>query len=150
MGYDRKAMRVAGIIILVWSAAACGLASAADPEREVREAEKAWASAVMRADAAALEQILDDQLIYAHSTGVIESKAEYLDRLRRGAQKYDLIEHRRLTVKLHGAAAVAHSEVRMTGRSNQEPFDNRLMMLHLWIRRDGRWRLAAHQTTQLK
>jgi len=150
VGYDRKAMRVACLILLLLYAVACGLASAADPEQEVREAEKVWASAVMRADAAALEQILDDQLIYAHSTGVIESKAEYLGRLRRGAQKYDLIEHRRLTVKLHGAAAVAHSEVRMTGQSNQQPFDDRLMMLHLWVQRDGRWRLAAHQTTRLK
>ncbi len=123
--------------------------SAASAEEEIRRAEKAWAAAVMRVDAQALEKILDDQLIYAHSTGVIESKAQYLDRLRRRAQKYDLIEHQQITVRLHGDAAVAHSQVRMKGVSDQVPFDNRLMMLHLWVKHGGQWWLAAHQTTRL-
>ncbi len=125
-------------------------ASAAPSEDEIRQAEKAWAAAVTRTDAEALERILDDQLIYAHSTGVVESKAEYLERLRRGAQKYELIEHQRITVKLHGDAAVAHCHVRMKGMSDQVPFDNRLMMLHLWVKRAGQWRLVAHQTTELR
>lgn len=126
------------------------IASAASGEQEIQQAEKAWASAVMRRDAAALERILDDALIYAHSTGVVESKAQYLARLLSAAQRYDLIEHLKLTVKLHGDAAVAHAQVHMKGEADKRPFDDRLMMLHLWIKRGGQWRLAAHQTTKLQ
>lgn len=139
-----------GVALLALTLAAAGLAPAAAPEDEIRQAEKAWASAVMRGDTAALDRILDDQLIYAHSSGVIETKPEYLGRLRGGALKYDLIEYQKMTVKLHSDAAVAHAHVRMKGHSDQLPFDNRLMMLHLWVKRGGRWRLAAHQTTQIK
>lgn len=123
---------------------------AATAEEELRQAEKVWASAVTGRDFAALERILHDDLIYAHSTGVIETKTQYTGRLRTGAQRYDRIEHERMTVKLHGNAAVVHSIVRMTGEADKKPFDNRLMMIHLWVRGPAGWQLAAHQTTELK
>ncbi len=70
--------------------------------------------------------------------------------LRRGAQKYDRIEHQSLTLRIYGDAAVAHSKVRMTGTSDKRTFDDRLMMMHLWVKQGGRWQLAARQTTKLQ
>lgn len=124
--------------------------SAATTEDEIRQAEKDWAAGITSRDYAVLDTMLADQLIYAHSKGVVETKSEYMDRLRRGAQKYDRIEHQSITIKSHGDTAVAHSQVRMTGTSDIRPFDDRLMMMHLWVKRDGRWQLAAHQTTRLQ
>ena len=126
------------------------IALAATTDDQVREAEKSWVSAVTSGDYAALEQLLGDGLIYAHSTGVVESKSEYLTKLRGGAAKYEGIEHQSMTVKSYGEAAVVHAKVRMRGRNQSGPFDNQLMMLHLWVRQGGRWRLAAHQTTRLQ
>ncbi len=132
-------------ILLTLILAVCGAAA----EDEITKAENDWVAAVTGQDFAALDRILHDDLIYAHSTGVIETKSDYLGKLRSGAQRYDAIEHSRTTVKMHGDAAVAHSIVRMKGKSPTGPFDNRLMMIHLWVKHDGRWRLAAHQTTEL-
>ena len=124
-------------------------AQAADPAGAVRQAEKRWAAAVMAQDFAALEKIYHDDLIYAHSTGNIESKLDYLGRLRGGKQKYQVIDHTQLTVRVLGDAAIAHSKVRMAGTSDGAPFDNVLMMMHLWVKAGPDWRLAAHQTTKL-
>lgn len=137
------------LIFIILSLAAASVL-AASPEDELQQAEKAWAAAVTGRDWAALDRLLHDELIYAHSTGVIETKAQYTGRLRTGAQRYDRIEHERMTVKLHGSAAVVHSIVRMTGEADRKPFDNRLMMMHLWVRGPAGWQLAAHQTTELK
>lgn len=115
----------------------------------VAKAEREWAQAVAARDFDLLEQILSDELIYAHSTGVIESKREYLEKLKSGQNRYDQIEHEKMTIKVFGSAAVAHSIVRMRGQSSGQPFDNRLMMMHTWIHQNGRWRLVAHQTTRL-
>jgi ketosteroid isomerase-like protein len=123
---------------------------AAGPEDAVVAAEKQWAKAVTSNDYAALEQILSPELIYAHSTGVIETKSDYLGKLKSGTQKYDVIDHQKTTVKLHGTAAAAHSIVIMQGVSPTGPFDNRLMMMHLWVKSGGKWQLAAHQTTKLE
>ena len=117
---------------------------------DIQAAEKAWAQSVVKRDFKVLDGIFADQLIYAHSTGAIESKTEYLNRLRSGAQKYDTIDHHKIEVREFGNSAVAHSLLRMTGTSNGRPFDDELMALHLWVKQGGKWRLAAHQTTKLK
>ena len=142
-----KILRRAGLAL---AALLASVAVGAGPEEEaVRNAEKQWAAAVVAGDFGSVDRLLSNSLIYAHSTGVVETKAEYLGKLRSGTQKYAGIEHQSLTVKMHGQAAVAHSKVRMRGTNAQGPFDNLLMMLHLWVKEGGQWRLAAHQTTRL-
>lgn len=125
-------------------------APAARADESVLAAERGWADAVTSQNFAKLQRVLDDELIYAHSTGVIETKAEYLGKLKSGTQKYDVIDHHKTTVRVHGDAAVAHSIVVMKGTNQSGPFDNRLMMIHTWVKKGGEWRLAAHQTTRLE
>ena len=130
--------------------AAAAVLIAAGPEDEIRAAEKAWIGAVTKQDAATLEKTLAAQLIYAHSTGIIEDKAQYLARLKSGAQRYATIEQENLTIRVYGNSAVAHSKVRMTGKSDKRDFDDRLMMIHFWVKQGGSWQLVAHQTTRLQ
>jgi ketosteroid isomerase-like protein len=127
----------------------CLPALAAPSEDEIRATEKAWAAAVVAQDFAKLDQFLSADLIYAHSTGAVESKAEYLKRLHTGAQKYEGIEYEKTSVHVYGDTAVAHSHLTMRGMSNGAPFNDRLMMMHVWVKAAGRWQLVAHQTTKL-
>jgi ketosteroid isomerase-like protein len=142
-------MRRTFLITLFSLIACCGAARGAGSEEEIRKAEKSWAAAVAAQDYKTLDRLLGDQLIYAHSTGVVESKSEYLGKMKAGTQKYDSIEHESITIKPYGDTVVAHSNVRMRGTSQGTPFDNRLMMMHVWVKQGGVWRLAAHQTTRL-
>jgi len=120
-----------------------------DVEDEVLQAERNWAASVVAGDFDRVEALLDDTLIYAHSTGIIESKDQYLGKLRSGAQHYDSIEHEKTTVRVHGDAAVVHSIGVMTGKNANGPFHDRLMIMHFWVNTDGKWLLGAHQTTRL-
>lgn len=129
--------------------AAAALTAAAPEEAGVRAAEAKWAQAVAGRDFAALEGIYDEALIYAHSTGIVETKKQYMERLRGGRQRYEEVTIERTRVAVHGEAAVALSWVRMRGRSDAREFNDHLMMTHVWVRKGGVWRLAAHQTTKL-
>jgi ketosteroid isomerase-like protein len=130
-------------------AASMTLALGAGAEDEIKAAEKTWTQAVVKRDQAALGRLLHDQLIYAHSTGIVESKSEYLGKLSAGTQRYDGIDYEAMTVKVHGDSAVVQGTVRMRGATKGEPFDNRLMVLHVWVKSGRSWQLAAHQTTRL-
>lgn len=141
----QKQISIAVISLTAIAAAVAGASADSGPEA----AERAWARAVVQRDFAALEKILAPDLIYAHSTGIIENKQQYLGKLRSGVQRYDAIEHKMVTVRLYGDAAVVHSQVTMRGVNASGPFNDRLMMLHVWIKQGGAWRLAAHQTTKL-
>lgn len=133
-------------VLLAIFCAACG---AADPEKAILDAEKAWAKAVVAGDLAALERIFTPDLIYAHSTGKIETLRMYLDRLKEGKQRYDDIQFEKTQVRLHGDSAVAHSIARAMGKNDNGPFNDHLMMIHVWVKQGGSWRLAAHQTTKI-
>ena len=133
---------------LLLAAALCGPAWAG-AEEEIRAAEKAWAAAVQHRDYAALEKIFTPGLIYAHSTGAIEDRDRYVGRLRSGAQRYDSITHESTKVVLYGDSAVAHSIMRMQGANAAGHFDDHVMMMHFWVKQNGAWRLAAHQTTKI-
>ncbi len=135
--------------ILVLSCIALSPALTAELEDQVLAAEKGWAKSVVALDFAELDQIYHKDLIYAHSTGIIETKAEYLAKLRTGKQKYDAITHHKTIVRAQGDAAVAHSIVTMTGTNPDGPFDNKLMAIHTWFKSGGQWRLIAHQTTEI-
>jgi len=143
--------------MLRFFAAACLLAllaplppaAGADMGEAVKAADEKWAASVVAQDFDALDDILHDDLIYAHSTGIIESKSEYLGKLKSGRQRYDAIDHHETTIRVFGDAAVAHSIVTMKGATAGEPFDNKLMMIHTWVKDGDEWRLAAHQTTRL-
>lgn len=118
-------------------------------EAQVRQAEQAWAEAVQRGDTAALERLYSERLIYAHSTGAVETRQQYLDRMKSGLQRYDRVAFESTRVVIEGGAAVSHSFLRMSGTSNGRRFDDYLMMLHVWVKQRGVWRLVAHQTTKL-
>lgn len=130
--------------------AACAFCFADAADDAIVQAEREWAKAVIARDLAGLERIYTPELIYAHSTGNVETVRMYLDRLKEGKQRYDEIRFEKHLVKTYGDAAVAHSIVRMMGKNDSGPFNDHLMMIHFWVRKPGgAWRLAAHQTTKI-
>jgi len=122
---------------------------AATPEEQVRAAEKAWSEAVMKRDVPALERIFSEDLIYAHSTGNIETRGEYLARLKEGKQRYDTMTYEKTKVTVHGSSVVFHAVTRFTGKNDSGAFNDHLMMIHFWVKKGKDWRLVAHQTTRI-
>lgn len=116
---------------------------------EVKKAEMAWIQAVKANDFQALDQLLADDLVYTHSSGLVESKAEYLAKLKSGDQKYTSIDRTGMHVQVHGNTGIITGKTRMTGATKGVPFDNQLLMIHVWVKTPKGWRLAAHQTTRL-
>lgn len=113
--------------------------------------EDIWVAAVRANDFAALDKLLSEQLVYTHSTGIVETKAQYLAKLKSGDQKYANIEYSDVKTFNLGRAQVVSATVRMTGATKGVPFDNKLKMLHVWsVQPDGTMQLVAHQTTRLQ
>jgi ketosteroid isomerase-like protein len=131
--------------------AACALAAAqpAATADEVNKAEAAWIQAVVKNDIKALDQMLANDLVYSHSSGVVETKQEYLGKLKTGDQKYATIERSNQKTQTYANTGIVTGPARMTGATKGVPFDNKLLMIHVWVKQGGRWQLAAHQTTRL-
>ena len=116
---------------------------------EVKQAEQKWIAAVTSKDKSALEAILAKELVYTHSTGLVEDKSQYLQALSSGNQKYDSIEYETPAIQTYGSTAVVATKVVMKGATKGQPFNNQLRLLHVWVKQGGKWMLVAHQTTRL-
>ncbi|MFN3322365.1 MAG: nuclear transport factor 2 family protein [Bryobacteraceae bacterium] len=134
---------------ILFTAALLALPVLATASEEIRKAEEAWVTAITKNDGAAMGRILSDDLVYAHSTGLVESKREYIAALSSGNQKYAAVTYEDTNIRTYGDTAVVNAKVRMTGTTKGQPFDNRLLMMHVWVKQQGQWRLVAHQTTRL-
>jgi len=135
-------------LLLILTLPLLAFAASAD-EQQIIAAEKTWASAVVAKDFAKLDGMLTPGLVYAHSTGIIDDKTSYLQKMKSGKQNYAGVEHKSTTVRMYGDAAVAHSMMRMHGVNAAGPFDDQVMAMHLWVKQNGKWMLAAHQTTKV-
>ena len=119
-----------------------------DREQAVREATQRWLDATVRADADALEAMLDDGYTFTHATTAItDTREEWLESFRSGRRRYKSWTISDVSVRLFSCAAV------MTGRGHQEVvredgiFNLYTSFTNVWVEQDGGWRLAVWQAT---
>ena len=115
----------------------------------VRQAEHAWAQAAIKSDAAALDKILGDDLTHTHGGGRTESKAQFLEAIRSGAQKYEAIDYGEINVRIYGSTAIVTSEPNIRTVNSGQPSSSHSRFLHVFVKQGGTWRLVAHQSTRI-
>jgi ketosteroid isomerase-like protein len=134
--------------LLAGLAAAAAVPAQDSGTAEVRGAVDKFFAAVKKNDVAAAGRFLADDLIYTHSSGLVETKQQYLDKLKTGEQKYASVDFLKPTFRVYGNTAVLNTQVRMTGTTKNVPFDKTLFLIHVWVKQGGEWKLVAHQTTR--
>ena len=117
--------------------------------QEVLAAEDRRYRAMQDADLATLDELCDDALSYAHSSGVRDTKAEYFGKVRSGYYVYRRIDHPVERVEVMGDTAIVVG--RMTAdvdvQGVPKTIDN--LALAVWTRASGAWRLLAYAPTSL-
>jgi ketosteroid isomerase-like protein len=120
-----------------------------DDVRAVLAADDRRYRAMQDADLAILDQLCDDALSYAHSSGVRDTKAEYFAKVRSGYYVYHRIDHPVDRVEVRGDTAIVVG--RMTAdidvQGVPKTIDN--LALAVWTRASGAWRLLAYAPTSL-
>jgi hypothetical protein len=118
--------------------------------KHIRGLEAARFSAMKEANLDELDAILDDNLIYVHSNGHIDSKAEYLETLRQGTVHYEEIEIKGDHHQIGNDSAVMVLSVIATMRVGVggELITRAMVLMSVWrCNSTGRWTLGAMQST---
>jgi ketosteroid isomerase-like protein len=118
-------------------------------EAFILEKETAWANAVKEADVAALENLYDSALIYTHSSGVVDTKTEYINNLKTGTTVYKTITRDDIKCTLHGKTAIVTAHTVFEVLNNGTPITANTRMIHVWVKKGKSWKLVAHQTTKI-
>ena len=125
-------------------------AIAADAGAVVLAAEDARFGAMVQADVTQLGDWLADDLQYAHSTGKVESRQQFLDSIASGRTRYLTIEPiERQAVLLGDRSALVRGRGRFQVMAADNRLDLQLRYLAVYAKSDGRWRLQSWQSMRL-
>lgn len=118
-----------------------------DTTAEIRELESRRYAAMCRADAAAVEALLADSLVYTHSTGAADSRSSYLEGFRSGKWRYRKIERPIENIQVHSECAIVTGQVRIDILVDGAAKILNSRFTDVWIRGPQGWRMAAWQST---
>ena len=115
----------------------------------IRQLEDRRFRAMCEADAATLEQLLADTLVYTHSYGGADSKPSYLEGIRSKRWLYRKIERPKEDIQVHGDCAVVTGQVRIELLSEGKPKTLNSAYTNVWIKGAKGWQMVAWQSTPL-
>ena len=137
----RKFLFVMGLLV-----AAPVFAAVAD---EVKAAENEWLTGITKNDFRKLEQVLADDLMYLHSTGVMDSKASYVKSLQTGKQKYVSGKINDLKIRVYGQTAVLNGDANFEFVTDGKPGKAHLKYTHVFVKGGKGWQLVSHQSLKV-
>ncbi|QGY80630.1 nuclear transport factor 2 family protein [Sphingorhabdus lacus] len=118
---------------------------------EIEEIEARRRAAMVACDLTALDELIDDEALYVHTNGLLETKAEYLARVRDRTYRYQAVTQPEMAVRM-----LSENVAVVTGRiilqvvvpgGNIQSAEGRSIVL--WARRDGGWKMQHYQGTRL-
>jgi Domain of unknown function (DUF4440) len=115
----------------------------------VRAADDERVAATLAADPAGLDAIYSDRLHYAHSNGVIDTKASFVEALTSGRTDYQQVDYVQRDFIPLGPGNVlmkGRAHIRIGSPEGQRLID--LNFLAVWREEGGKWRFFAWQSSR--
>jgi ketosteroid isomerase-like protein len=115
----------------------------------IKQLEDQRYAAMCAADAATLDKLLADSLVYTHSYGGSDSKASYLEGIRAKKWIYRKIERPKENFQVHGDCVIVTGQVRIELLSEGKPKTLNSAYTDVWIKGAKGWQMVAWQSTPL-
>ncbi|MGB9367354.1 MAG: nuclear transport factor 2 family protein [Xanthobacteraceae bacterium] len=140
-----RRLALAGALVLGSS----GFTLADNEEAAVNQAIENLRKAMLEADKDKLAALVSDQLSYGHSSGVLESKAQYIDVIASKKTIYKSINLLEPSVTVAGPNAIARHIFTAETESGGKPGTARVGALQVWQKQADGWKLLARQAFRL-
>ena len=113
-------------------------------------AEQQFFSALISVDLAALDKILaPDFLVIDVTSGSEVTKTAFMDVLRSGMLKFEVVETREERVRLYDNTVIVTGRTHMNGVFHGERFALNSRYTHVYVESHGHWQLVSAQGTQI-
>jgi hypothetical protein len=117
-------------------------------ETAVAAAVDALKKAMLDADKTNLDKLTASELSYGHSSGKVETKAEFVDALVTGKSDFVSINLADQTIKIVGNTAIVRHTLNGETNDNGNKGTVKLFILTVWQKDKGQWKLLARQAAR--
>lgn len=120
-----------------------------DAQSELIAIEESIAASVLKLDFDLLDSVYADDFVFLHSTGVVETKADWLSFLRENPAFYSYRNVDDIHVELHDDVAVTNGRIHIKTTSD-DPDRKEFVVWYIRVyqNRDNRWQLISHRSVR--
>jgi len=114
---------------------------------QIKKLEDSRYQALIDSDFDALDKLLGDDLIYTHSTGQSDTRAEYIELCKKGVFKYRKFERPIENIQVYGECAIVTGHVKMDViiEGSAKLLNSRYT--NVWVKGAKGWQMVAWQST---
>jgi ketosteroid isomerase-like protein len=122
-----------------------------DPQavKEVMAASDAWKLAMMKKDPAGLQKLMHEDIIYGHSSGMVQTKADVIKATTTGKTIIEAMDFSETNVRVYGNMALIRANVDMRNATDGKASVFHTNVLHVWLKGPDGWQMVSRQATQL-
>ena len=137
-------------LCVIWMLAApIASAQVGTAEQQISALSDEMIQANLKADAGFYEKYYADDAIIVHGNGKLVTKEQDIADLKSGTLKYESIDVREKSIRVHGDTAVVHLLITFKGSLNGQPFPPvNLRRTVVWVNQKGSWKVVAWQVTR--
>lgn len=115
------------------------------------ELERQMSEALAREDAAVLNRLWSDDLVFTSPNGHMTNKTQRLAGQKPSAQSAQLANiNDEVKVRVYGNTAVVTVLSTWKGKAGTQEFSDQYQATHVWVKQRGRWQLVAAHVTPVK
>jgi ketosteroid isomerase-like protein len=118
-------------------------------EQAIATAVETLRKAMIDGDRAALTAIAAEELSYGHSSGLIENKAEFVEKIASGKSDFVKIDIQEQTIKIVGKTAIVRHKMFGDTNDNGKAGNLKLYVLLIFQKQKGDWKLLARQAAKI-
>jgi ketosteroid isomerase-like protein len=118
-------------------------------KQEVMRMEQALADALVQSDAANLGQLLAEDLTHTNPFGKLRGKSAWIAAVKAGHIKFSSFRYEDVQIRIYGEIAVFTAINILRVEAAGSDLSGKYRSIHVWVRREGRWQLTAHQATRI-
>jgi len=117
-------------------------------ERAVAAAVENLRKAMVDADSAMLWQLSSPQLSYGHSSGHIDDRLQFVQKIASGKSDFVSINLTEQTITVSGKTAIVRHKLDAVTNDNGKPGEVHLLVLLVWQKHGRNWVLLARQAVK--
>ena len=95
-----------------------------------------------------LNELVMDQLSYGHSGGHVDDKKEFLEKLTTGKSDFVTLELTEQTITVSEKVALVRHKLNAVTNDSGKAGEVHLLVLLIWQKKAGKWRLLARQAVK--
>ena len=147
---QRRTLLVAAVTGVATAPWAVQAASPEDAEARLRAQADAWDQAIVAKDRAGVEANMAPEFRQVSAGGAVVGRQAFIDDILSPDLTIDPYRVEELDVRVLGDTALLTGRIRMTGRSEGQPFKSHFRYVDVYLRRHGRWQVVSVQVTPMR